>query len=71
MYRSWCGKRGSNPYGKTTRPSNVRVCLFRHSRDNVKYYIPKTKDCQGVFAKKMKCRKNVAQRRELWINFVY
>ena len=29
----WCGKRGSNPYGKTTRPSNVRVCLFRHSRN--------------------------------------
>ena len=22
-----------NPYGKTTRPSNVRVCQFRHSRN--------------------------------------
>ena len=28
----WCGNRESNPYGKTTRPSNVRVCQFRHSR---------------------------------------
>ena len=29
----WCGRRELNPYGKTTRPSNVRVCQFRHSRD--------------------------------------
>ena len=28
----WCEKRDLNPYGKTTRPSNVRVCQFRHSR---------------------------------------
>ena len=28
----WCGRRELNPYGKTTRPSNVRVCQFRHSR---------------------------------------
>ncbi len=31
----WCGKRESNPYGKTTRPSNVRVCQFRHSRRTI------------------------------------
>ena len=30
----WCGRRELNPYGKTTRPSNVRVCQFRHSRDS-------------------------------------
>ena len=29
---SWCEKRDLNPYGVTTRPSNVRVCQFRHSR---------------------------------------
>ena len=28
----WCGKRDLNPYIKDTRPSNVRVCRFRHSR---------------------------------------
>ena len=28
----WCGRRDLNPYGKSTRPSNVRVCQFRHSR---------------------------------------
>ena len=28
----WCEKRDLNPYGVTTRPSNVRVCQFRHSR---------------------------------------
>ena len=31
----WCGRRELNPYGKTTRPSNVRVCQFRHSRRTV------------------------------------
>ena len=45
----WCGRRELNPYGKTTRPSNVRVCQFRHSRrtvgiisqlvTNVKYFL--------------------------------
>ena len=29
----WCGKRDLNPYIKDTRPSNVRVCRFRHSRN--------------------------------------
>ena len=33
----WCGRRELNPYGKTTRPSNVRVCQFRHSRNG--FYI--------------------------------
>ena len=28
----WCERRDLNPYGVTTRPSNVRVCQFRHSR---------------------------------------
>ncbi len=28
----WCERRDLNPYGGTTRPSNVRVCQFRHSR---------------------------------------
>ena len=28
----WCERRDLNPYGITTRPSNVRVCRFRHSR---------------------------------------
>ena len=51
-YRSWCGKRGSNPYGKTTRPSNVRVCLFRHSRDNVTDYTRKIAVCQYLLLKK-------------------
>ena len=47
----WCGKRGSNPYGKTTRPSNVRVCLFRHSRDNANNYTRFFHTCQGVYEK--------------------
>ena len=39
----WCEKRDLNPYGVTTRPSNVRVCQFRHSRicrlNNVQRYL--------------------------------
>lgn len=31
----WCERRDLNPYGITTRPSNVRVCRFRHSRRSV------------------------------------
>ena len=34
----WCAKRDLNPYGKTTRPSNVRVCQFRHSRGHLVLY---------------------------------
>ena len=29
---SWCERRDLNPYVVNTRPSNVRVCRFRHSR---------------------------------------
>ena len=29
----WCGRRDLNPYIEDTRPSNVRVCRFRHSRN--------------------------------------
>ena len=29
----WCGRRDLNPYVGNTRPSNVRVCRFRHSRE--------------------------------------
>ena len=47
----WCGKRELNPYGKTTRPSNVRVCQFRHSRGNGMYYTLKNSICQYVFQK--------------------
>ena len=28
----WCGKWDLNPYVKDTRPSNVPVCLFQHTR---------------------------------------
>ena len=28
----WCDRRDLNSYGSTTRPSNVRVCQFRHGR---------------------------------------
>ena len=37
----WCERRDLNPYGITTRPSNVRVCRFRHSRERftiIKHY---------------------------------
>ena len=48
----WCGKRDLNPYIKDTRPSNVRVCRFRHSR--VERYLLYTKEFQKSrgFAKK-------------------
>ena len=32
----WCERWDLNPYGITTRPSNVRVCRFRHSRSTHK-----------------------------------
>ena len=34
----WCGRRDLNPYVGNTRPSNVRVCRFRHSRGRVVLY---------------------------------
>ena len=35
IWEFWCERRDLNPYGITTRPSNVRVCRFRHSRISV------------------------------------
>ncbi len=47
----WCEKRDLNPYGKTTRPSNVRVCQFRHSRlFNIWYYTIFSSVCQALFS---------------------
>ena len=34
----WCGRRDLNPYDGITRPSNVRVCQFRHSRGRLLLY---------------------------------
>ena len=39
----WCGRRDLNPYDGITRPSNVRVCQFRHSRRTsniIQHYFP-------------------------------
>ncbi len=47
----WCGRRELNPYGKTTRPSNVRVCQFRHSRSGLLYYTQVVCVCQAFFIK--------------------
>ena len=54
----WCERRDLNPYGITTRPSNVRVCRFRHSRifsmcpsRNVSHYIKCIQVCQHFFNK--------------------
>lgn len=44
---SWCERRDLNPYGITTRPSNVRVCQFRHSRVDAFYYTESRRVCQG------------------------
>ena len=42
----WCDRRDLNPYPYRTRPSNVRVCQFRHDRalrfHNDSYYIGNT-----------------------------
>ena len=34
----WCEKRDLNPYVINTRPSNVRVCQFHHSRNQSRQY---------------------------------
>ena len=51
----WCGRRDLNPYGITTRPSNVRVCRFRHFRvsffNGERYYIKQKLRCQYLFDK--------------------
>ena len=42
-HSNWCDRRDLNPYPYRTRPSNVRVCQFRHDRVlrfcNDRYYI--------------------------------
>ena len=53
----WCERRDLNPYGITTRPSNVRVCRFRHSRisvvlSNARVIISKEIDSVKHFLKK-------------------
>ncbi len=40
---------GLEPIRLPTRPSNVRVCLFRHSRVNVYYYTHKIKFVNTFF----------------------
>lgn len=54
----WCERRDLNPYGITTRPSNVRVCRFRHARKlccrfscDGEYYSKGCLLCQAVFKK--------------------
>lgn len=54
----WCERWDLNPYGITTRPSNVRVCRFRHARilnccrfRNVDYYSKHMCFCQDIFKK--------------------
>ena len=37
---------GLEPVPSRTRPSNVRVCLFRHNRKNKVYYTLKSMNCQ-------------------------
>ncbi len=49
----WCERRDLNPYGKSTRPSNVRVCQFRHSREDVCNYSRFPAICQAFFQKKI------------------
>ena len=57
----WCGRRELNPYGKTTRPSNVRVCQFRHSRNGLLYYTQTKSVCQGVLQNNQKSFKKFCQ----------
>ena len=44
----WCGHRDLNSDGVTIRPSNVRVCLFRHDRLTLLIIWLKQGGCQGV-----------------------
>ena len=50
----WCGRRDLNPYGKTTRPSNVRVCQFRHFRVNSDIILQQTRFVNTYFQKNSK-----------------
>ena len=44
----WCGHRDLNSDGVTIRPSNVRVCLFRHDRLTLLIIWLNGGYCQGV-----------------------
>ena len=50
----WCGRRELNPYGKTTRPSNVRVCQFRHSREALYIIAEQNAFVKGFYKKRRK-----------------
>ena len=54
--KKWCERRELNPYDEITRPLNVRVCQFRHSRiyimysaEHVSYYSKSFSVCQDFF----------------------
>ena len=50
----WCEGRDLNSQGITTRPSNVRVCRFRHPRINdIIYYTKFCGICQYILQKKI------------------
>ena len=49
----WCGHRDLNSDGFTIRPSNVRVCLFRHDRSQPTYYMIYYLSCQEIFKSKL------------------
>ena len=53
MVSLWCGKRDLNPYIKDTRPSNVRVCRFRHSRECFTIILDKIEFVKGFLTKKL------------------
>ena len=55
----WCGRRELNPYGKTTRPSNVRVCQFRHSRRTVGIISQLKRNVKGFLKSFLKILKKV------------
>ena len=59
----WCGRRELNPYGKTTRPSNVRVCQFRHSRRTSSIVSQKIRFVNTFFEKSQKSWKIVNNER--------
>ena len=56
----WCGHRDLNSDGVTIRPSNVRVCLFRHDRLTLLIIWLKVGRCQGVL------RLNFAKRQHFF-----
>jgi len=51
----WCAKRDLNPYVRDTRPSNVPVCQFQHSRstgDIISYRTCNVNHLFGSFGKR-------------------